>query len=59
MVSPVFEKFVIVAGGLLCLAGLAYLFMEFPTQAAFYVAAAVAGTIVVGGLVRYFTRTPV
>lgn len=58
MISPVFEKFVIVAGGLLCLAGLVYLYTEFPTQALFYVGAAVAGTIVVGGLVRFFTRSP-
>ena len=58
MISPVFEKFVIAAGGLLCLAGLAYLFGEFPTQALFYIGAAVVGTLVVGGLVRYFTRNP-
>jgi hypothetical protein len=58
MVSPVFEKFVIVIGGLLCLAGLAYLYREFPTQAMFYVGAAVVGAIVVGGLIRFFTRSP-
>jgi len=58
MISPVFEKVVILVGGLLCLAGLAYLYMEFPTQALFYIGALVVGTAVVGGLVSYFTRNP-
>jgi hypothetical protein len=58
MISPLFEKFVIFAGGALCLAGLAYLYMKFPAQALFYIGAAVAGTVVVGGLITYFTRSP-
>lgn len=58
MISPIFEKAVIIVGGLLCLAGLYYLFQHFPTQAMFYVAAAIVGTIVVGGLVFFFTRHP-
>ena len=58
MVSPLFEKAVMVVGGLLVLAGLAYLYSHFPTQAVFYVIGAVGGTIVVGGLVFFFTRNP-
>jgi len=58
MVSPAFEKVVIIGGGLLCLAGLAYLFVHFPTQALFYIGAAIVGTIAVGALVHYFTRHP-
>jgi len=58
MVSPLFEKAVIVVGGLLCLAGLGFLFMHFPTQATIYVIAAAGGTIGVGALVFFFTRNP-
>lgn len=58
MVSPIFEKAVIAVGGLLCLAGLAYLYTHFPTQATIYVIAAIGGTIGVGALVFFFTRHP-
>lgn len=58
MVSPIFEKFVIVVGGLLLLAGLAFLFNHFPIQAGFFIGAALIGAIAVGSLVFFFTRNP-
>jgi hypothetical protein len=58
MVSPLFEKLVIVVGGLLVLSGLVFLFRTFPLQAAFYLGAAVIGAAAVGLLVTYFTRNP-
>lgn len=58
MVSPFFEKFVIVIGGLLVIAGLVYLVMTFPTSGIGFIIAAVAGTAGVAALVTYFTRNP-
>jgi hypothetical protein len=58
MISPLFEKAVIIIGGLLCLAGLYYLYSHFPLQATIYVIASIVGTIGVGALVFIFTRNP-
>jgi hypothetical protein len=58
MIHPLFEKLVIFAGGLLVLAGLAYLYSHFPTQAVIFVVAAIAGTAGIWALIYYFTRSP-
>ncbi len=58
MISPIFEYFVIIVGGLAVLAGLFVLVSEFPTSGIYFIVAAAVGTAVVTGLVFFFTRKP-
>ena len=58
MISPIFEYFVIIVGGLAVLAGLIFLLIEFPTSGVFFIVAAAVGTAVVSGLIFFFTRKP-
>lgn len=58
MISPIFEYFVIVVGGLSVLAGLIVLLIEFPTSGIFFIVAAVVGTAFVTGVIFFLTRKP-
>ena len=58
MINPLFEKFTIVVGALLAIAGLAYLINDFLIPGIAFVIASIVGIVVVGGLVSFFTRNP-
>ncbi|MCH8844089.1 MAG: hypothetical protein IID61_14100 [SAR324 cluster bacterium] len=57
--NPVAEKIFIGIGGIMGIWGLVYLLSTFPMQGILYLVAAIAGTVIVGSLVWFFTRQPV